>query len=105
MRSTARPGATASTAGHHNKITKPKSEARVQYVPALLMLTMTMSHCRYMKCLTIGMNPNYVLSEDEKKKRFRRKNNSGGGTDEENVKSPAVAVVTGGFNTGMQRIP
>ena len=70
--------------------------------PALLMLTMTMSHCRYMKCLTIGMNPNYVLSEDEKKKRFRRKNNSGGGTDEENVKSPAVAVVTGGFNTGMR---
>ena len=70
--------------------------------PALLMLTMTMSHCRYMKCLTIGMNPNYVLSEDEKKKRFRRKNNSGGGTDEENVKSPAVPGVAGGFNTGMR---
>jgi len=33
-------------------------------------------YCRYMKCLAIGMNPNYVLSEDERKKRFRKKNNS-----------------------------
>ena len=64
---------------------------------------MTMAYCRYMKCLTIGMNPNYVLSEDEKKKRFRRKNNSGGGGDEDNVKSPGVAGATGGFNTGMCR--
>ena len=24
----------------------------------------------YMKCLNIGMNPNYVLSEEEKSKRF-----------------------------------
>ena len=28
-----------------------------------------------MKCLAIGMNPNYVLSEDERKQRFRKKNN------------------------------
>lgn len=32
-------------------------------------------YCRYMKCLAIGMNPNYVLSEDERKQRFRKKNN------------------------------
>ena len=25
-----------------------------------------------MKCLSIGMNPNYVLTEDEKKKRFHK---------------------------------
>ena len=31
---------------------------------------------RYMKCLAIGMNPNYVLSEDERKKRFRKKNST-----------------------------
>ena len=80
-RSTARPGATVSTAGHYTKITKPRPESNM--TPALLMLTMTLSYCRYMKCLTIGMNPNYVLSEDEKKKRFRRKNNSGGGGDED----------------------
>ena len=30
-----------------------------------------------MKCLAIGMNPNYVLSEEERKKRFKKKNNSG----------------------------
>ena len=30
-----------------------------------------------MKCLAVGMNPNYVLSEEERKKRFRKKNNSG----------------------------
>jgi len=29
-------------------------------------------YCRYMKCLSIGMNPNYVLTEDEKKKRFHK---------------------------------
>lgn len=34
-------------------------------------------YCRYMKCLAIGMNPNYVLSEEERKKRFKKKNNSG----------------------------
>ena len=28
--------------------------------------------CRYMKCLSIGMNPNYVLTEEEKKKRFHK---------------------------------
>ena len=31
---------------------------------------------RYMKCLAVGMNPNYVLSEDERKRRFRKKNSS-----------------------------
>ena len=30
-----------------------------------------------MKCLAIGMNPNYVLSEEERKKRFKKKNNPG----------------------------
>ena len=35
-----------------------------------------------MKCLTVGMNPNCVLSEEGRKKRFKRKNNSGGGSDE-----------------------
>ena len=30
-----------------------------------------------MKCLAIGMNPNYVLSEEERKKRFKKKHNSG----------------------------
>lgn len=29
-------------------------------------------YCRYMKCLSIGMNPNYVLTEEEKKKRFHK---------------------------------
>ena len=28
---------------------------------------------RYMKCLAIGMNPNYVLSEDERKRRFNKR--------------------------------
>ena len=39
-----------------------------------------------MKCLAIGMNPNYVLSEDERKKRFRKKNNFK--TESENTDSP-----------------
>ena len=30
-----------------------------------------------MKCLAIGMNPNYVLSEEERKKRFKKKNSPG----------------------------
>ena len=34
-----------------------------------------------MKCLAVGMNPNYVLSEDERQKRFRKKKNSGNGND------------------------
>ena len=29
-----------------------------------------------MKCLAVGMNPNYVLSEDERRKRFKKRNNS-----------------------------
>ena len=29
-----------------------------------------------MKCLAEGMNPNYVLSEDERRKRFKKRNNS-----------------------------
>ena len=29
-----------------------------------------------MKCLAIGMNPNYVLSEEERKRRFKKRNNS-----------------------------
>eukprot|EP00092_Neocalanus_flemingeri_P045881 GFUD01051470.1.p1 GENE.GFUD01051470.1~~GFUD01051470.1.p1 ORF type:complete len:682 (-),score=136.96 GFUD01051470.1:677-2722(-) len=33
-------------------------------------------YCRYMKCLAIGMNPTYVLSEEERNKRFKKRNNS-----------------------------
>ena len=29
-----------------------------------------------MKCLAVGMNPNYVLSEDERRRRFKKRNNS-----------------------------
>ena len=35
-----------------------------------------------MKCLAIGMNPNYVLSEEERKKRFKKKNCPGEPTAE-----------------------
>ena len=38
-----------------------------------------------MKCLTVGMNPDCVLSEEERKKRFRRINNFGGGDDEDTL--------------------
>ena len=29
-----------------------------------------------MKCLAVGMNPNFVLSEDERRRRFKKRNNS-----------------------------
>lgn len=38
-----------------------------------------------MKCLAIGMNPNYVLSEEERKKRFRKKNHSGNSEPDSNL--------------------
>eukprot|EP00092_Neocalanus_flemingeri_P038652 GFUD01042082.1.p1 GENE.GFUD01042082.1~~GFUD01042082.1.p1 ORF type:complete len:642 (+),score=140.44 GFUD01042082.1:118-2043(+) len=31
-------------------------------------------YCRYMKCLAVGMNPTYVLTEEERKRRFKKRN-------------------------------
>ena len=28
--------------------------------------------CRYIKCLSVGMNPKWVLTNDEKRKRFEK---------------------------------
>jgi hypothetical protein len=39
-------------------------------------LILSFSFHRYMKCLAVGMNPNYVLSEDERRRRFRKRNDS-----------------------------
>ena len=46
---------------------------------------------RYMKCLAIGMNPNYVLSEDERKRRFKKRKNS---TTEEPARVESLMLVT-----------
>ena len=50
-----------------------------------------------MKCLAIGMNPNYVLSEEERKRRFKKRNNSISeevATEEPNFIVPVVVSVT-----------
>ena len=44
---------------------------------------------RYMKCLAVGMNPNYVLSEDERRRRFKKRNNS----SNEKEKTNGVPVI------------
>ena len=45
-----------------------------------------------MKCLAVGMNPNYVLSEDERKRRFRKKNSSVKEKEQATI-APAAPVV------------
>jgi len=50
-------------------------------------------YCRYMKCLAIGMNPNYVLSEEERKKRFKKKNNPGELTAEVETQQESVPIL------------
>ena len=42
-----------------------------------------------MKCLAVGMNPNYVLSEDERRRRFKKRNNS----SNEKEKTNGVSVI------------
>ena len=42
-----------------------------------------------MKCLAVGMNPNYVLSEDERRRRFKKRNNS----TNEKEKTNGVSVI------------
>ena len=54
-----------------------------------------------MKCLAVGMNPNYVLSEDERKKRFRKKNNSGPLTDIVEDKSKVLQSSETNISSGM----
>jgi len=50
-------------------------------------------YCRYMKCLAIGMNPNYVLSEEERKKRFKKKNSPGELTAEIETQQASVPIL------------
>ena len=38
-----------------------------------------------MKCLAVGMNPNYVLSEDERRRRFKKRNNLVNGEEKLNA--------------------
>lgn len=59
-------------------------------------------YCRYMKCLAIGMNPNYVLSEDERKKRFRKKNHSGNSDPEPNLVNEADFKNLNNFKQGLE---
>ena len=40
---------------------------------------------RYMKCLSVGMNPNYVLTEEEKHKRFHKKKGKRGSESGDDV--------------------
>ena len=55
-----------------------------------------------MKCLAVGMNPNYVLSEEERKKRFRKKNNSGSLPDIVEDKSKVLHSSETNISSGMQ---
>ena len=54
-----------------------------------------------MKCLAVGMNPNYVLSEEERKKRFRKKNNSGPSPDIVEDKSKVLQSSENNISSGM----
>jgi len=51
-------------------------------------------YCRYMKCLAVGMNPSYVLSEDERKRRFRKRRNNSATEEEPANHIPVVMSVT-----------
>ena len=46
-----------------------------------------------MKCLAVGMNPNYVLSEDERRRRFKKRNNSTNEKEKGNA-MPVIRQVT-----------
>ena len=50
-----------------------------------------------MKCLAIGMNPNYVLSEEERNRHFKKRNNSINeevAFEEKNCMVPVIKSVT-----------
>lgn len=49
----------------------------------------TCQSCRFQKCMTTGMNPSWVLSEEQRKKRFKKYRDRDGGEGEENELSPA----------------
>ena len=46
-----------------------------------------------MKCLAVGMNPKYVLSEDERRRRFKKRNNSINNDEKTNV-VPVIRSLT-----------
>jgi len=62
-------------------------------------------YCRYMKCLAIGMNPNYVLSEEERKKRFRKKNHSGNSEPDSNLVTDVdFKNISNNFKQGLEHL-
>jgi len=48
----------------------------------------TCQSCRFQKCMTTGMNPSWVLSEDQRKKRFKKYREGGGEGEEGQELSP-----------------
>lgn len=49
----------------------------------------TCQSCRFQKCMTTGMNPSWVLSEEQRKKRFKKYRDGSGEGGEETELSPA----------------
>ena len=73
--------------------------SKLSYV-AILFLTFSF---RYMKCLSIGMNPNYVLTEEEKKKRFHKGDKRGKGKrspDPRDDSMDSMDAASTGFHSG-----